>query len=100
MVEIVRFLDFDDINVVEDVCKTYEEFVNWNKGYFLYEIFDPKVPLDAIYIAHNLWDKGEICTAEQFLEDLDDVLNQYLQLYPDQEDEQWEDVMRYFGKFQ
>lgn len=100
MVEIVRFLDFDDINIVEDVCKTYKEFVDWNKGYFDYEIFNPKIPLDCIYIAHNLWDEGELSTAEAFLNDLDEILNDYLQLYPDNEDEQWEDVMKYFGKFQ
>lgn len=100
MVEIVRFLDFDDINVVKDVCETYQKFVDWNKGCFDYEIFDPCVELDCIYIAHTLWDRGELSTSEQFFEDLDEVLNEYLQMYPDREDEMWEDVMEYFGKFQ
>ena len=100
MVEIVRFLDFDDINVMKDVCLSYKNFVDWNKGYFDYEIFETKIPLDYIYIAHNLWDKGELSTAEEFLNDLDEILNNYLQLYSDNEDELWEDVMRFFGKFQ
>lgn len=100
MVEIVRFLDYDDIDTVEDVCETYEKFVKWNKGDFRFEILDPKMKLDAIYIAHNLWDRNELSTAEMFFEDLDEVLNDYLKIYPDQEDELWEDVMEFFGKFQ
>lgn len=98
--DIVRHLDYDDIKEVREVCEAYKDFVHWNKGYFIYEIFDPKVPLDEIYIAHNLWDKGELSTAEQFLEDLDAVLNEYLLLYPDHKEEQLKDVMEFFSKFQ
>ena len=99
MIDIVRSLDFDELKVVEDVCETYEEFVNWNKGYFIYEIFDPKVPLDAIYIAHNLWDRGELSTAEEFFEDLNEVLNDYIEMYPDNKEEQMNDIMQFFNKF-
>ena len=85
---LIRELDFEDINTIKKLCEGYQNFVSWNKASFRYEIFNPSSICNEIYIAHNLWDQGEVCTSEEFIEGLNEVIDDYLHMYGDEPSEE------------